>query len=277
MASRELGRLREGTIDADSLDRITIHCLGRDSLPSGMVKESGRKNHTGKNDPRESVVLIVKPTDYDSDPLTTIPGDARSGFAMGHQPTLQPNIVDELQSLLFQTSASAIPAVVLSPRLSKLLPLQSTSTYNTGSDSSTYGGIEPEVGPTSWLQRDLVPPVYAWVGCASVIGRRTRSHGSVAASLHRQQCRASCEEVMYFSRVALTQSAMEAGHRWHMFAVQEGWNPPASAHGKITKRMLAPEQGERHRSYHYIGSSIAARGRPSSRIMYDVLEDYCSR
>lgn len=67
----------------------------------------------------------------------------------------------------------------------------------------------------------------------------------------------------FYSRVALRQSAMDPGHSWHMFAVKERLN-------------LLPKvnQVETDVSYHYIGSTIAARGRPSSRIMNDVLEEF---
>lgn len=62
----------------------------------------------------------------------------------------------------------------------------------------------------------------------------------------------------FYSRVALVQSAMDAGHSWHMFAVKEHFSE------SLVKRTT-----------HYMGSSIASRGRPSSRIMNDVFEEYC--
>lgn len=266
LASRELSRWKDR--GEKSLDHITIHCLGQDSVPSGMVQK--RESKHSKSNEQESIILIVKPTDYDAD---------RNPVAAERQPAIQANVIDKLQALLFQASASSIPAVVLSPRLSELSPLQSMSDYiRTGpsgfeqsgyQQSSTFGGIEPPVGPTSWLLRDLTPPVYVWVGCANMIGQRKRSRRSVALSYRPQPRNASSAEAQYFSRVALTQSAMEAGHHWHMFAVQERSTPSVSA-------LRTPEAAERQISYHYIGSSSASRGRPSSRIMKDVLEEFCS-
>ena len=64
----------------------------------------------------------------------------------------------------------------------------------------------------------------------------------------------------FYSRVALRQSTMDPGHYWHMFAVKE--------------RLTLKNMIKRDVSYHYIGSTIAARGRPGSRIINDVFEDF---
>ncbi len=68
----------------------------------------------------------------------------------------------------------------------------------------------------------------------------------------------------FYSRVALRQSTMDPGHYWHMFAVKERLN------------LLPKEKNmiKRDVSYHYIGSTIAARGRPGSRIINDVFEEF---
>ena len=127
----------------------------------------------------------------------------------------------------------------------------------------------------------MVPPVYVWVGCAKHIGRggrtRHRSFRSIAASFREQQGqdfhaagRSDEQTYSYYSRLALTQSALEAGHHWHMFAVQERLKP---LHHSATH---AAGLVQRDVSYHYIGSSIASRGRPTSRIMNDVFEEFCA-
>ena len=164
LASRELSRMREGVAGSESPERIAICCLGQDFSPPGTAKK-GRGNRTSGDGSNVSIVLIVKPSDCSFDSLTTVNGESRSPVAAGRQPTIQTNVVDKLQLLLFQASASSVPAVVLSPRLSELPPLQSMSTHKrTGpsgfeqsgyQQSSTYGGTEPPVGPTSWLLRDL--------------------------------------------------------------------------------------------------------------------------
>lgn len=295
LASRELSRLKEeeDSLGQEALDHIYILCLGQDSLPPSMVKQKvvrdgGKKdNHqTQSTSSYESMVLIVKPTDYDAS-------------------TIQANVVDKLQSLLFQASASSIPAVVISPRLSELPPLQQSAseTYKrTGPSgfeqsgfqkSSTYGGIEPPVGPTSWLLRDLVPPVYVWVGCSMAIGRRSRSNRSlksISASFHQQQQQGEIDHddssinyhsgnggsFTYFSRMALTQSAMESGHHWHIYAVKERLKS-AQSNPRLSRKRHKAEHVERELSYHYLGSSNASMGRPSSRIMNDVFEEFCEQ
>jgi hypothetical protein len=267
LASRELSVLittdkENNTAHQDYwYDNIQINCLGQDPLPLRMAKEKGK----------ERLILVVKPTDYDED---------ESRYQQ-QQPRIQANVVDKLQSLLFQASAASIPAVVLSPRLSELPPLQqATQMYKrTGPSgfeqsgfqkSSTYGGIEPPVGPTSWLLRDLVPPIYVWVGCANALFQRKGtpqlSMRSVAALFREHEHDGSSRSrndsgtttYTLYTRIALVQSAMDAGHSWHMFAVKEHFSK------SFVKKTT-----------HYIGSSIASRGRPSSRIMNDVFEEYC--
>ena len=171
LASRELGRWKK----EDQMDKIHIRCLSQDALPSSMhqgknpyhkQQSDGRKDGSTEE---ESIVLIVKPTDIDADLPPIIHHDndsqsSKSNQGVG-QPTIQTNVVDRLQSLLFQASASSIPAIVLSPRLSELPPMQQLSAEEykrTGPSgfeqsgfqkSATYGGIEPPVGPTPWLLR----------------------------------------------------------------------------------------------------------------------------
>jgi hypothetical protein len=157
LASRELNRWK---IDHEytgniSFDDMHIYCLGQDPLPlKGKSQRQQNTNDFNTNtDFKESIILIVKPTDYDTTSHER------------HHPTIQANVVDKLQTLLFQAAASCIPAVVLSPRLSELAPMQQSSfqgykrTGPLGFEqsgfqiSSTFGGVEPPVGPTSWLLR----------------------------------------------------------------------------------------------------------------------------
>lgn len=273
MASRELSRLKkEACTDRDKLDQIQICWLGQECLPIHMRHKRGKKF----TKPTSGLVLVVKPTDYDIDsPIHKI-----------GRPAIYTDCTEKLQRILFQASASSFPAVVISPRLTELAPLvqpPTTHTHKTGpwgyeqssyQRSSMYGGSEPPIGPTSWLLRDLMPPVYVWIGCsldlagASAVRKRKLSKPSLrslAASFHNQQhlkgdTRGFNAETEYsfYSRLALTQSAMESGHAWNMFAVEEN----ASS---VDWKSL----------HQYIGSSMASRGRPSSGIMEDVFVEWC--
>jgi len=278
LASRELNQWKRDEIEKKSLlDNIQIYCLVQDRIPPSMGK---RKNSGG-------IVLVVKPTDFITDSLVQDHlGDDRN--VKTHEPRIQANVIDKLQALLFQASAFDIPAVVLSPRLYELPPMQTAevpkrlSPYGFEQSgyqkASTYGGVEPPLGPTAWLLRDLIPPSYSWVGSAKQIGQRSRrSLRSITAAYLEQQndqmsgedrtsSHAFNEDAMYsyYSRIAMKQSAMETGHLWHMFVVKETIRPQRQSEKTSTQE-----------DYHYIGSSISSRGRPSSRIMNDLYEKYC--
>jgi len=275
MASRELSRLKEDVhTNRDILDQIHISSLGQGSLPTHMEKKR-------KKQPTNGIVLVVKPTDYDID--SPIPNIGR--------PTVYADCLEKLQRILFQASASSLPAIVISPRLTELAPLvqpPTTHTYKTGpwgyeqsnyQHSATYGGIEPPVGPTSWLLRDLIPPVYVWIGCSlDIAGANTvrkrkllakPSLRSIAESYRNQQridkgedhasSADDATEYSFYSRLAMTQSSMETGHAWNIFAVKEN-----------------ASNEDWQSSHQFIGSSMASRGRPSSGIMKDVFVEWIS-
>lgn len=136
------------------------------------------------------------------------------------------------------------------------------------------------VGPTSWLLRDLMPPVYVWIGCSLDIAgannvRKRKllskpSLRSIAESYRNQQRIETGEdhhassvddatEYSFYSRLAMTQTSMETGHSWNIFAVKEN-----------------ASNEDWHSSHQFIGSSIASRGRPNSGIMKDVFAEWIS-
>ena len=274
LASRELNRWKRDEIEKKSLlDNIQIYCLVQDPIPPSM----------GKGKSSGGIVLVVKPTDFVTDSLVQDHlGDDRNVKA--HEPRIQANVIDKLQALLFQASSFDIPAVVLSPRLSELPPMQTIEVpkrlapigfeQSGYQKASTYGGVEPPIGPVAWLLRDLIPPCYSWVGLAKKFGQHSRSRRSlrsIAATYLEQQnddrisSHAFNEDAVYsyYSRIVMKQSAMETGHLWHMFVVKETIRPQRQSDKTSTQE-----------HYHYIGSSISSRGRPSSRIMNDLLEEY---
>lgn len=109
MASRELSRLKqESEADSDTFDRIHICWLGQECLPAHMEKKRGKKPPTKI----KGLVLVVKPTDYDID----------SPISNTGQPTVYADCTEKLQKILFQASASYLPTIVISPRLTELAP-----------------------------------------------------------------------------------------------------------------------------------------------------------
>jgi hypothetical protein len=281
MASRQLSRLKEEErTSKDMLEQIHISWLGQGSLPEHLGMKRAKK-------PANGLVLVVKPTDYDIDsPIRNI-----------GRPTVYADCIEKLQRILFQASAASLPAIVISPRLTELAPLVqpvTTHTYKTGpwgheqsnyQRSATYGGLEPPVGPTSWLLRDLIPPVYFWVACsldiagANTLRKRKLSKPSLrslAASYRNQQQTETSEdqhfkggargaddgatEYSFYSRMAMTQTTMEMNHPFNIFAVEEN-----------------ASNEEWQSSYQFIGSSMASRGRPNSGIMKDIFAEWCDK
>ncbi|EED95524.1 predicted protein [Thalassiosira pseudonana CCMP1335] len=288
MASNELRRLKQtysDRRDEEGLDRIQIFCLGQHTLPNCMIQQK-RKSKQSNYKSKKGIVLIVKPTDYETDSPTT---------------TIHTNTIEKLQSILLQASASSVPAVVLSPRLTDLPPLQQPPTTHpykrTGPSgfeqsgfqrSSIYGGVEPPAGPTSWLLRDLVPPVYVWVGCSldmisksNTAGQRKRAYPSLKSlseTYRNQQLldnTGGVDEVRledgvgnvgvysFYSRVVMTQSSMDTGHAYHLFAVEEKCISAESRNDVMWRS-----------SYHYMGSTKASLGRPTSDVMRDVFAEW---
>lgn len=124
-----------------------------------------------------------------------------------------------------------------------------------------------------------MPPVYVWIGCSLDIAganslRKRKllskpSLRSIAESYRNQQRIEEGEdhangaddatEYSFYSRLAITQSSMETGHSWNIFAVKEN-----------------ASHEDWHSSHQFIGSSIASRGRPNSGIMKDVFAEWIS-
>ena len=299
LASNELRHMKQMSEAPfrQCLDKIQIFCVDEHTLPDNMM---GRKQDKAKTI-GNGIILIVKPTDYNFDSPTATASifDSSSDDHKKFYPTIHSDIIDKLQSLLFQASASSIPAVVISPRLTELPPLQQYSTtyhYKTGpsgfeqsgfQQSSTYGGLEPPIGPTSWLLRDLIPPVYVWVGCSLDLLSRTKTVGKrrrVAPSINslimssdgNQTLDMDPANVMiggqrsfsFYSRVALTQSSMDIGHLYHLFAVKE------TSKVEFSQQEAKPCNLKWISSHKFIGSIKASLGRPTSEVINSVFSEW---
>jgi hypothetical protein len=67
----------------------------------------------------------------------------------------------------------------------------------------------------------------------------------------------------FFSRVVMTQSSMDTGHAYHLFAVEEKCISAESRNDVMWRS-----------SYHYMGSTKASLGRPTSDVMRDVFAEW---
>ena len=119
---------------------IRILCLGQDEIPPDMLlprnkningKErrkwgASQELSEGKVDPTRGLVLVVQPTDWNSEVSP---------------PSPSVGTVQQLQGLLARASIARIPAVVISPRLTEQFDEKGVeqSGYQ---QSSTYGGVE---------------------------------------------------------------------------------------------------------------------------------------
>jgi hypothetical protein len=231
--------------------KITIHCLGQDddipptmkvvSAPPG--KKTGRarrRNPAGKGlDTTRGVVIVVKPTDFNEEYRPP-------GPAVG--------VLPSFQKLVARASAHEVPVVMVSPRF--LVDTASGSGWaqtNGGQLASTYGGLEPPRGPMPWILRDFNPPVYCWIGNAVSWDRSTS----------RQEYPSHQNEKQDYSYVALTQSVMNEGHPWHIFAARRT---------DAERRQGKPFKYE----YEYLASTKSSQGRPTRDIMRRILSEFGS-
>jgi hypothetical protein len=231
VACQELKKLKEEDL-SPAYDNIKIQCLA-DGIPREMrIDRNQRRRYRGLSDGYVSVArglfMIVQPTDYNAEYLP--PGPAVGA-------------VNNFQQIVAQASIEELPTIALSPRF-----LSNDSPFGGGWDqsgyqkSAIYGGIEPPKGPTPWIMRDFTPPVYCWIGNAFTLGQPPRM------DQEQSQC--------HLSRVLLTQSVMDEGHSWHIFAAKE------CAHD----RRKAPT------SFVYLASTRSASGRPNRDLIGKILD-----
>jgi hypothetical protein len=220
-----------------SFDMISIQFLG-EKLPAEMrLDRADRRRYRGLSNgyvnATRGLIMIVGPSDYNSE--FRPPG-----------PVI--DAVGTFQGLVAQASIEELPTVVVSPRF-----LSNDSPYARGSwdqsgfqRSATYGGIEPPKGPTPWVMRDFTPPIYCWVNNAGSLAQPRNGPG------------VDPEEIgCYFSRIALTQSVMDKGHAWHIFAAKE-------CSDGIRKLPT---------TYQHIASTRSASGRPTRDVIRTILNE----
>lgn len=243
IASQELLVLKHNILQetgpSGRYDSITIHCLHQDDeIPRHMRQRKRAYGGLGKGavDPTKGIILVVQPTDYNNE-------FRPPGPAIG--------VIGALQQLVARAAIHGLPAVIISPRFLE------QDHHHRGWDqsgyqrSATYGGAEPPKGPTPWLMRDFTPPVFAWIGCALPLSPhaspRVHDFGDEGSAYKH-------------SRVVLTQSVMQEGHPWHMFAVKE-----YDAQGKSS----GP-----HATYQYLASTKKSSGRPPKDIIRHIFNEW---
>lgn len=230
IASQELKLLQHrASNERDNYNNIHIFSLSNnDDIPEKMCRKKRLYGGLGKGevDPKRGLILIVQPTDYNSE--FRPPGPAVGA-------------VSHLQQIVARASVEALPAVILSPRFLAHDHYAGTGWDQSGyRQSETYGGDEPPKGPTPWVMRDFSPPVFAWIGNALEIAP------------HRQE-----KENSHASRVVLSQSTMQEGHAWHIFAANE---PGLHVDSATT--------------YEYLASTKTSSGRPPKKIMRHILNEW---
>jgi hypothetical protein len=247
IASQELLALKrialEETGSSSSYDNITIFCLHQDDeVPKHMQRSKRPYGGLGKGAvaPTKGIILVVQPTDYNNE--FRPPGPAIGA-------------IGALQQLVARAAVQGLPAVIISPRF------LADSYHTRGWDqsgyqrSAIYGGEEPPKGPTPWVLRDFTPPVFAWIGCALPLPPPHRS----AHSFHGVHSFDDRGFTPRNSRVALTQSVMQEGHAWHVFAVKE-----CDAKGKSSE----------HHAYQYLASTKTSSGRPPKDIIRHIVNEW---
>lgn len=251
IASKELLLLKRIAKDEQTgaaskrYDNITIHCLQQhghkddDIIPKHMCRSKPIRNlQKGTVDPKQGIVLVVQPTDYNSE--FRPPGPSIGA-------------IDALQQLAARATVQGLPVVLISPRfLEKSTQRWDQSGYQR---SSVYGGLEPPKGPTPWLLRDFTPPVFSYIGCALPLSSRHQSRHHIDKH----------DYPFHYARVVCTQSVMEEGHPFHVFAVKE-YDSASTDDKDGTKRI----------TYEYLASTKTSAGRPPREILRHVFDEWRS-
>jgi hypothetical protein len=252
-----------------SYENVTILCLGQDDdLPLYMTKIAnnsskvqhqaiGQKRRRPHNDEIDvggavnasrGLVIVVQPTDFNQ-------VDRPPGPAIG--------AISSLQRLVARASLEELPVVMVSPRfLVKDVGFGAGSgpgwDQSVGSQqAATYGGLEPPNGPTPWILRDFNPPCFCWVGNAVDLN----PHGRVGRSSHDSSLDSPYVRHYEYCQIALTQTVMDEGHPWHVFAARR-------------ERDSLGRKGMGDVMYDYLASTKPSSGRPTRDILQRILSEF---
>jgi hypothetical protein len=232
------------------------------------------KKSAARVDPTAGLLLIVQPTDYNTD-FEPQPGPVLSA-------------AQALQQLAMRASLEQLGMVLLSPRFvnypatdcsnclvvsshgtgwdERRRPLSPLSPLESGkqkfAQSSSFAGLEPPRGATPWILRDFGPPIFTWVAHTLPLESRSTTFTSLR---QRRSLETSlrCEDDSKATHLVLWQSILHPDAAWHLFAV--------SAPKVESRSRSSCSSGVRVR---YIASTKSATGRPTRDILRRLYLDH---
>eukprot|EP00797_Seminavis_robusta_P001780 Sro1107_g242120.2 (183) ;mRNA; r:29716-30264 len=169
--------------------------------------------------------------------------------------------ISSFQGLVARAALEELPVIMVSPRfLANEMPYMAGSgrgwDQSVGSSqAATYGGAEPPNGPTPWVLRDFNPPVFCWIGNAVYLNSEGRRRRAIAKSGHGST-------TSEYSQIVLTQTVMDGGHPWHVFAARREVDGSVATRGKETI------------VYDYLASTKTSSGRPTRSILQHILSEF---
>lgn len=260
-ASHELSQLKQMHVSAEvnPYDSVSILALGDEGgLPSKMIahtkqdnsRKKARPYRDGSVDPSRGIVIVVEPSDF-------------------HQEYKPPGpsigAVERLQKLASQTALVGLPMVVISPRFAQSATGWDQSGYT---QSATFGGLEPPRGPTPWILRDFVPPVYSWVGKVVGLAGAQRDSSPAGQNLLSDddevgEERSGAGSHYCYLNISMTQSVLHRQRAWHIYGVRtlNGESPPG----------MTPK----HHS-EYLASTQSSAGRPTKDVCTWIGKEFAS-
>jgi len=154
-----------------------------------------------------------------------------------------------------------------------------------GHQAAAYGGMEPPRMPLPWILRDFIPPIYCWIGNALILNNHEKQYLLEQQQLKQKQqelrqqqekqpllsgyensyksnndnrlCDHEMKRLLSYRRLALTQSVMNEGHPWQLFA------------GKSISR--DGNNNDENVEHEFLAETKSFSGRPTHHIMRQIL------
>jgi hypothetical protein len=232
----------------------------------------GRRLSSGQMEPITSdtgMILIVQPTNYNDE--FRPPGPAI-------------NVLESIQRLVSIAAIEQLPVIMISPRFLKgpsFSSLSSSSSLLSGhwdqsgyyQQASFYAGLEPPPGPTPWILRDFTPPIFSYVAnalsCKIPLNNHRRMNYDNNTYYRNMVVNNDNRGAYYYSHLALWQSVLHQGHGWNVFAAIR--RVPERT---LDDRSTGSKQSSKFLTYHKIGTSNNAAGRPTRQLLRRIWNEY---